>query len=293
MTTTPNPPKKRVRRHKPKDTLAFLKLFDNSKGIKFLTHGWADDEFDREAIVTIAKKEFEAAKKEYTIPTTIMSRFEQFTFKEHPKWFSYAEKYTLGWSSKEVIDWCNAPMTKGTSPFTNHNFLNKMIIPFKHSIEVRGDDLTKIFESIKKGKSELNIVVDKNVSTATFYTDVDEFVRGLKWLFSAIAEKAAINNCYDINISYEKKLDDNLCVITIIHKGSLPNKYSEDDALIKGHLKETKKHFTGLCDWSIEANFLDGLKRVIILEDGNLRTPQVKEIKKEEIGFTHILTFYA
>ena len=299
MTTTPNPPKKRVQRHKPKDTLAFLKLFDTSKGIKFLTHSWNDKEFDREAIVATAKKEFEAAKKIYSIPDAILSRFENFAFKEKPEWFFYKngkkQPYTLGWSSKEVIDWCNAPMSKGKSPYADPDFFDDMIEPFKHSIEIRLDDLPQILHVLKKQLKQqddkFNITI--NVENAQFYTNVDEFERGLQCLFNTFSQKAKENNCYDIDISYEKKWDDNLCVIIITHKGSLPKKHSEDNTLIKGDLAEVRKHFTGLCDWSIEAKFLDGLKRIIILEDGNFKTPEVKEIKKEEIGFTHILTFYA
>ena len=298
-TSPPNPSKKIVRRHKPKDTLAFLKLFDSSEGIKFLTHGWADDEFDREAIVTIAKKEFEAAKNEFSIPDAILSRFENFAFKEKPEWFFYKngkkQPYTLGWSSKEVIDWCNAPMTRGQSPYVNTRFFDYMIKPFKHSIEIRDGDLPQILDVLKKKLKQqddkFNITI--NVENAQFYTNVDEFERGLKCLFNTFPQRAKENNCYDIDISYEKKWADNLCLITITHKGSLPNKHSIDKNLIKGDLAGAKKHFTGLCDWSIEAKFLDGLKRVIILEDGNFNTPEVKEIEKKEIGFTHILTFYA
>ena len=291
--------KEKVRRHQPKHTLSFLKLFDTSEGIKFLTHGWNSNDFNRETIINIAKKEFENAKKQYSIPDTILSRFEHFAFKENPDWFIFEKgkikHYTLGWSSRETIEWCNKPMNEGTSPFENANFFDNMIKPFKHSIEVRQGDLPKIIQDVLMGKlkpyEKFKINIAKSLKNATFYTEIDGFTRGLRYLFDSFSEKAEINKCYDIDINYEKKKDSGLRIITITHRKSLPEKATTDNDLLKGGLKAAKKHFSGLCNWSIEAKFTDGLKRIDILNDNEI--PKIQTISKEEIGFTHILSFYS
>lgn len=306
MITTPifEKPAKKTRKHKPKQTLSFLKLFDTSKGIKFLTHDWNDNDFNREKLILTVRKEFEDAKKQYSIPNTILSRFQNFAFEENPKWFIFENgikhDFELGWSSKKIIEWCNNPMNKGISPFRNYEFLDKMIMPFKHSIEIRKGDLPKILEYILKEQLKLynDFNITMSVKNAQFYTEVEEFVRGLRCLFKPFSDIAKSNNCYDIDINYVKKQENDLSVrvITITHKNSRPGKSSNDDDLLKGDLKEAKAFFTGLCNWSIEAEFEDGMKRVDLLNDNKVAKGEgfdSIDIIKEEKGFTHILSFYS
>ena len=56
-------------------------------------------------------------------------------------------------------------------------------------------------------------------------------------------------------------------------------------------LKAAKERFRDLCNWSIEAKFEDGFKRVHILND-NANVPKIETIEKSEVGFTHVLSFY-
>jgi hypothetical protein len=286
--------------HTPKDTWQFLKLFSDNNGFKFLVHDFdnSEEDFSRAKIVANARKVFDEAKKKGTIPDTLLTRFNAFAFNKKPTWFTWEtgkdEKIYLGWSCKELVEWCNNPVNKDVHPFRDARYLDKMITPFKHCIEVRKGKLVTLFNQVihtkLKGKFEVTPV---NLNKATFLTDVNVFQSGLMYLFSPFLEIADLNKEYRVEIAFktEKVANYRLKVITITHHNSLPNKRSNDEDLLKGDLQEAKERFRNLCNWSIEAKFDDGFKRVHVLND-NPNTPTIEPIEKSEVGFTHVLSFY-
>lgn len=219
-------------------------------------------------------------------------------FKKKPIWFTWEtgknEKIYLGWSCKELVDWCNNPVNKDVHPFRDARYLDKMITPFKHCIEVRKGKLDRLFNQvIDRQLKEKFEVTYFNLNKATFLTDVNVFQSGLMYLFSPFLEIADDNKEYRVEIAFktEKVANYRLKIITITHHNSLPNKRSDDEDLLKGDLNEAKERFRNLCNWSIEAKFDDGFKRVHILND-NPNVPKIETIEKSEVGFTHVLSFY-
>lgn len=293
-------PKKKEIPHKPKDTVTFLKLFEDRDAFKFLTHDFdnTDEEFSRSDIVKKAKEVYEKVRKDLVVPEILTTRFHHYAFHKKPKWWTW-EKGTqsdifLGWSGKKLIDWCNDPINESIHPFKDSYYLDNMITPFKNCIEVRLGYLPKLFQQVIDKKLDKSFDVEYiDLKKARFYTDVNIFQSGLNSLFTPFKEIANENNNHKIQISFnrEKIGETRLKVIKIIHFDSMPLKFSDDEDLIKGDLKEAKERFKGLCNWSIEAKFEDGFKRINILND-NQDIQYIETIEKEETGFTHILSFY-
>ena len=293
---------KRALPHQPQATVNFLRLFENREAFKYLTHDFDNDEviFSRENIVKKAKTAYRHVNKA-VLPKELLARFNQFAFSYQPEWWTWEkgnnETINLGWSGKALKNWCDDALNSGIHPFKSPHYLQKMINPFKHCIEVRMGYLPKIFDQvIQRHKLTTPFEIRFNdVKKARFYTDVNIFQLGLIKLFAPFKEFAATNNAYKIDIEfYFEKIEktvSRLKVIKITHLNSMPHKFSDDTDLIKGDLSEAKRRFTGLCNWSIEAKFEDGFKRVNILTD-NPETPHIEPIEKDEIGFTHILAFY-
>jgi RNA-directed DNA polymerase len=290
--------------HKPKDTSNFLKLFSDNNGFKFLVHDFdnSEEEFSLHTLVLNAKNEYDKVKKLFLIPKSLRKRFEVFAFDKKPSWFTWEkgknETIQLGWSCSELRNWCNGQQNLGIHPFRNRYFLENMIMPFKHCIEVRKGKLEQIFGQVVEkrlnDKFSINYI---NLDRANFLTDVNVFQSGLMYLFAPFQEFAENTNSFLIEVSFTREIVNNfrMKIIKITHLGSLPKRYSNDEDLIKGDLKEAKQRFNGLCNWAIEAKFEDedneGFKRVHILYD-NPETPKIEIIEKSTTGFTHILSFY-
>ncbi len=300
VTTNINTKQEKFKEHRPKDTLAFLTLFQNSEGIKFLTHEFddPDEDFSREKIVEKAKEEFEFfGQKDMIIPESLYAQFQQFAFAENPNWYwtNFEGKKThfkLGWSCKEVKEWCDNPINEGVYISKHERFLNEMITPFKQSIEIRAGDLNKIIDFLEKNKLKDFIIERKDLNSAKFYTDTDMFVSGLGSLLNPFQEAKEISNSNQIEISFMSNTIDNhrMCIIKIIHLNSTIEQ-NINDFKLKGDLLGAKKKFNSLCNWSIEASFKDGNKRYNVLDDNKL--PEIEELYTKPLGFTHILSFYA
>jgi hypothetical protein len=284
--------------HKPRETYRLLAKFESSEGLKFLTHLFdkPDEKFNREKIVQIAYNEF----KEFdngNIDNRLRNRIRAFAFNANPEWFTWYDgkrfESKLGWSSKEFIDWCENPLNEDSDPVEFTTFKEQMIIPFKQSIQVRKEQLPVIIErAINKGlgNSTKNIVFDQSLNGTTFFTNVEMFESGLRYIFSAM--KLYISDNSKIAISTQQNLVINnfrFRVLKIIHIGSLLNSNSSEE-IIGGDLLEAKDRFTGLCNWSIQAKFDDGYFEKRILKDTEI--PEIESIESVE-GFTHLLYFYA
>jgi len=294
--------------HKPKETKNFLSLFNNSKGLKFLTHKFDNGKRDYDSFINLCKKEFEGAKEIYkNVPITLLKRIEEFAFSENPKWYIRKGKNKIypkkGWSEKSFIEWYKSD--KGMHPGRVSNLNKDMIIPFKETIEVRAGNLTGIIDealTLALGESKDNFIINKNndeLNLAEFYTDVDMFQQAIFHVISTIKDMAEKNLCFEIKIEYNNQTLEggNFKVITITHINSKPTKKSNDPSFAKGDLKTIQNNLWGLCNYEIKAEFPDGFKKKIFLTD-NFKEYKEFVVKNQAIsiesteGFSHILKFY-
>lgn len=287
----------------PLHTKNFLAYFRDSEGLKYLTHDYKDlaNKIPRETLLSIAKKEFDEAKrKNPDVYSKLLRRVEEFAFKEKPNWtIRKGKKETtinLGWKSKEFIDWEASSLVH---PCMDSVWNTKMIEPFKKTIEVRDGMLLEIIEetiSLVFSKEDLDIFVinyDKtNLLSGRFFTDVDWFGQAIYKILSGTKKKAEKNGFYNISIEYKEVFENNYKCLKIIHLDSKPNRSSESNDLISGDFKDIRSVLWSLCNWAIEAEFSNGFRRKYLLWDTNIKETSF-EIPKEEVkGFTHLLLFY-
>ena len=294
--------------HRPKETKSFLSLFNNSNGLKYLTHKFNEGKRDYKSFIELCRQEFERAKDEFrNVPSTLVKRIEDFAFSENPTWYIRKGKEKLspgsGWSEKSFVEWYNDK--NNIHPGMNAKWNNEIIIPFKESIEVRAGNLVRIFEEAIElvfGESKDNFVInrnDDNLNLAEFYTDVDMFQHAITHIFLTIKDRAEKNLCFEININYRNTTIDggDFKEVIITHVNSEATKDSKDPSFAKGDLKTIQNNLWSLCNYEIEAKFPDGLKKKIILTDNSEDYKKyVKYNKSVDIisvqGFTHILKFY-
>ena len=216
---------------------------------------------------------------------------------QEPKWFTMLDgksfNSNLGWNSKEFTDWCNNPLNKGSNPLDFPTFKEKMFIPFKQSIQVRVGQLPIILgRVIRKAIGNIGnaTILEDNLKGTKFFTNVEMFESGLRYIF--VAMKEHINSNSIISISIQRNVTINnirFRVLKITHIGSIVNNNSFEE-IIGGDLIAAKERFTGLCNWSIQAKFEDGFFEKRILKDTEI--PEIESIESVE-GFTHLLYFYA
>lgn len=295
---------------RPKETKNFLSLFNNSEGLKYLTHKFNDGKRDYESFINLCKMEFEQVKNDHkNIPFPLLRRIEEFAFSEIPKWYIrkgkdkiYSEK---GWSEPSFVEWYKSDIN--IHPGLDAKWNNEMIIPFKETIEVRAGNLTKIIDEaieLALGSSKNKFKIKQNseeINMAEFYTDVDLFQLALFHIFSTIKDEAEKNFCFDINILYNNQTiaGGDFKNLIITHVNSEATKNSNDPAFAKGDLNSIKYHLWGLCNYEIQAKFPDGFKKRLFLTDDAedhknfIKNNKSMDIEESEVkGFSHILKFY-
>jgi hypothetical protein len=296
--------------HKPKETKNFLSLFNNSEGLKYLTHKFNDGKRDYNSFIDLCKQELEKAKQEYkNIPVALLKRIEEFAFSENPKWYIrkgkdkiYPEK---GWSEKSFTEWYKNKIN--IHPGLDAKWNKEMILPFKETIEVRAGNLTEIIEeaiTLALGESKDNFIINKiheELNLAEFYTDVDMFQQAIFHMVSTIKDRAEKNFCFEIKIRYDNQTLEggDFKVITITHINSEATKKSNDPSFAKGDLKTIQNNLWGICNYEINAKFPDGIKKKIFLTDNYTDYKEIVEknqtidLESEVVeGFSHILKFY-
>lgn len=295
--------------HRPKETKAFLSLFNNSKGLKYLTHKFNEGKREYNSFIELCKEEFKKGQEDYpNVSDKVVKRIYQFAFSEKPEWYLrkgndkiYPEK---GWSEPTFMKWYKKD--DNIHPGLDAKWNNEMIIPFKESIEVRAGNLRSIIEeSLELGfgdsKTNFTINISNKLDEAEFYTDVDMFKLALFHVFSTIREKAGKNFCFEISVDYvNETLDDGeFKKIIITHINSEASKNSNDPVFAKGDLMTIKNNLWKLCNYEIQAKFPDGLKKRIFSTDNYsdyveyVKANKSLDIDENEIkGFSHILKFY-
>ena len=289
---------KKVLIHNPRETYRLLAKFESSDGLKFLTHIYdkPNEDFNRETILNVAKDEFKEFDND-NIDYKLRNRIRAFAFSKDPKWFTMLDgksyNSNLGWNSQEFIDWCESPLNRGSNPFDFPTFKEKMFIPFKKSIQIRVGQLPEIIvRTINKGLGSIpkNLDLDKSLGGTKFFTNVEVFESGLRYLFESM--KPYFKEDSRISITVEKNAIINhtrFRILKISHIGSVCSRNSAEE-ILGGDLLEAKNKFTGLCNWSIQAKFDDGFFEKRILKDTEIS--EIESIESVE-GFTHLLYFYA
>ncbi|MFO7864186.1 MAG: hypothetical protein R6U85_09320 [Salinivirgaceae bacterium] len=285
--------------HAPRDLSRFLDLFRDSRGIKYLTHSYdmPNMEFSRERILSIAKEEFYNATQNLHLPAAFYNRFRKFAFGDGPgkKWFFNNKGYDLNWFAPAVIQWCKT--RDGYHPITNPPFNNEMIVPFQNSYKIEAPELeTLINQKLTEGLGELYTAFNirfLDCDQASFVTDVDSLLAGLKHIFASIKQR--YRNSLEIEIAYTRY--PRKSVLQITHVGS--ESYKKLDRLTLfgsgsgGDFTEAEKYFFRVCDWSVEAPNPDGqYNKLNILFDANENIPTKEKVEEPLNGFKHILTFY-
>ncbi|AMR32718.1 hypothetical protein A0256_15450 [Mucilaginibacter sp. PAMC 26640] len=286
--------------HKPKDVANFLRLFQDSAGLKYLTHDFDTPgaKFSYEKIMDTANTEFSTGFTKYAITRALYARIKQFAFTERPSWWRWVngEKstYNLGWKSTKLKNWINE--NPGVHPIRFKIFRDELITPFKDSIQIRAPKFKELIEnSIKEKfqdyKSEFNISF-KYLETAEFYTDVDIIMGGIRHLFDGIIERLSLSN--EIIISFKRtEINGRLIkVVEITHVNSSCFKEAKINDLLSGNFIEAKRAFQGLCNWSITASFADGNYKLNMLNDSDPYIEREPIASDEILGFTHSLYFY-
>jgi len=288
-------------KHKPLDITKFLTKFKNGYGLKFLTHPYdvPGAVFKRSEIVQKAKKEFEdmITVEKLSINYGLKARVKMFVsgIGKYKSWYFKGQPYYLNWESKEIIDWCNN--NPGTHPIDNDEFLYKMIMPFKESIEVKSKELpldtllrdkaTSVFGSdYLSFRDKLEFI---GVDQADFVTDVDALQTGIGCLFNAIKQRKA--NGTHVKFLFEKK--GRIRTLRITHVGSSCNKQLVKEELFGGDFNNPENAFFQVCDWSIMTKTNENKnEKLNILFDINTNTPEKEVVSENDVeGFTHILTF--
>lgn len=285
--------------HKPFDVVKFLQLFRNSEGLKYLIHQFdkTDEIFNREKILIKAKEEFEVAKSQYAIPSSLYERVRYFAF-VNDKEKKATDNFPIFWSSNKVIEWCER--NSYSHPLQNPALATEIEL-FRDSIRVRGNLENIIKKHLSLCLGEKFYVVDfqyERLEYADFYTDVRSFEAGLRGIFTSLLQQVLLLNRKEekITIRFSRVSEGNHRKrhIIITHHNSFCNKEARVIELLGGDLDNTRKSFYGICDWYIETTFSDGAFRLNVLYDVSL---QPNKGQKESISptndFTHIISFYA
>lgn len=304
--------------HKPKDVAEFLYNFRRVKNprLKFLTHKWdltRETPLSYDVVIKNAIDEFWECANKYSIPSTLYSKILQFVFaksakdkngKTQPHFFYLDENVKRidiykGWSSDEMKEWAKANPNK--DPNGEHYWIKELINPFKNCIEVRAKTLRKylndsITHIYNDSVNKLELVLDKSLDDARFFTDVPILFEGIREILSAAKTFAEENNINSyVKISYdtpEGTGNYGIRQITIITSKDIDVTNSFDPKS-GGNFGTAFNHFWGLCNWSIICKQNGELIRYnVISDEENITQKEILEHFEPE-GFTHILTFFA
>jgi len=221
-------------------------------------------------------------------------------------WGEYHLK--IGWSSPELIKWCNENPKESPFNYMLDNSKREVIEGvaidrfsdviniFKNEIEIRSDknQLKKIFRNLKKTlKSDFILSIDVSLEGVEFYTDVESFKESLVLIFKMMQER---ESSPQIKVWAEKFIDKGYIELYITQIASstrkepqeIINKIQKDDG---GDMGKILSKLSSLCDWSIAYPFDEKKSYTIDLLDSETNQITFEEANNIE-GFTHILRFY-
>lgn len=286
--------------HRPADVATFLRLFQDSDGLKYLTHDYdiPGTEFQYHKIMEIAGKDFNKAYARYSVTKSLYARVKHFAFEKRPKWWRWQKgkkvDINIGWGSEEIREWSES--NPGVHPIRLKAFRDQFIRPFKDSIQFRAPMfLSAIEETLEEKFAEERKVFDielVNLESADFFTDVDIFLGGIRHVLDGILERIELSKKIRIEFKRVSKNGTSMKIVEITHLGSLCHREAVVGELMNGNFREAFKSFRGLCNWSVSAKFTNGHFLVHMLND-KVGEPEIEAIDANHVlGFKHILSFY-
>ena len=290
------------RPHAPKDTAAFLWLFNHENGFKFLTHefGSPDKEMEYNKLVKLARDTFMSAKDKYIIPKSLYALMFTMLYGGKGKtWMDCNGKLQEeNFACNKWIQW--AKDNPKIHVLSNES-IKKVLYAFRSTIRlVLSEDTDSQLKTIVKRQEKKHanlLITSENLNNADeFYTYVNYLEKGIKQILDDMSKR--FKESPKVKISYESSLNNDyrLCVIRITQYGSFSSK-SLEDVQSKfsgggGDFYSIRNTLYGYCNWSVESKWGDKVMRWNILNDTGKE--EAEELDYTDIpGFTHILTYYS
>lgn len=287
--------------HAPKDTAAFLSLFNHEDGFKFLTHDFdPDSEMEYSQMLKMARDTFMSAKDKYTIPKSLYALMFTMLYGGKDKtWMdSNGNRQTENFASNKWIQWAK---DNAKIHVLSNESIKKVLMAFRSTIRIvqSSSEFDSRLETIVKRQAkkhaDLTITSD-HLEDADFYTYVRFLEKGVSLILDDMSKYS--KESPKVKISFDSSRNDNykLCVIKITQYGSFSSK-SLEDVQNKfngggGDFYSIKNTLCGYCNWSVETKWGDEVKRWNILDDSGKE--QEEDLISPDIpGFTHILTYYS
>lgn len=303
-TDPPSDPKNHVV-HSPKDTAAFLALFNQDKGFKFLTHeyvsetGPAYEDFlkaTREVFKNVTKNKYHIPSALYSFMEVVLTGKNKGADKE---WIDYrGQSHKENFACSEWLKW--AKKNPGLHLIRNESF-KKTIMALRSTVRTvecsdEGIDsrLNAIIPLLAAKHKNLHFEYS-GLENADFYTYVFAVKNSLRRILKDIAQHNSAEQKVKITYQNSPGSDFSQCIIKIIQPGSFsPNSIKTVINKFKGGggaFSEIAESLRGYCNWSVESKWEGEAWRWNILDDtGREQTEQIEPNQAE--GFTHILTFY-
>ena len=290
------------RPHAPKDTAAFLWLFNHENGFKFLTHefGSPDKEMEYNKLVKLARDTFMSAKDKYIIPKSLYALMFTMLYGGKGKtWMDCNGK--LQEENFACNKWTQWAKDNPKIHVLSNESIKKVLMAFRSTIRlVLSEDTDSQLKTIVKRQEKKHanlLIISENLNNADeFYTYVNYLEKGIKLILDDMSKR--FKESPKVKISYESSLNDDyrLCVIRITQYGSFSSK-SLEDVQSKfsgggGDFYSIRNTLYGYCNWSVESKWGDKVMRWNILNDTGKE--ETEELDYTDIpGFTHILTYYS
>lgn len=290
--------------HAPKDTAAFLSLFNYEDGFKFLTHDFdPDSEMEYGQLIKNAQDAFTSASKERKIPSSLYSFMHTVLFGEG-KYKTWKDCNGKNHSENYVCtEWKQWAKDNPKLHVLSNEMIKKTIMDIRSTIrlvlsENTDSRLKTIIKRQEKKHANLSIISENLDNADEFYTYVNYLELGIGRILDDISKRFKESPKVKISYDSSRSGDFKLCIIKITQYGSFPTK-SIDEVLSKikgegggGDLFTVKNTLCGYCNWSVESKWGDKAIRLNILDDTGKE--ETEELSSTDIpGFTHILTYYS
>ena len=287
--------------HAPKDTAAFLSLFNHEDGFKFLTHDFdPDSEMEYSQLLKMARDTFMSAKDKYTIPKSLYALMFTMLYGGKDKtWMdSNGKRQTENFACNKWIQWAK---DNAKIHVLSNESIKKVLMAFRSTIRIvqssfeSDSRLESIVKRQAKKHADLSITYD-HLEDADFYTYVRFLEKGITLILDDMSKYSKESPKVKISFDSSRNDDYKLCVIKITQYGSFSSK-SLEDVRNKfngggGDFYSIKNTLCGYCNWSVETKWGDEVKRWNILDDSGKE--QEEDLGSLDVpGFTHILTYYS
>lgn len=287
--------------HAPKDTAAFLSLFNHEDGFKFLTHDFdPDSEMEYSQLLKMARDTFMSAKDKYTIPKSLYALMFTMLYGGKDKtWMdSNGNRQTENFACNKWSQWA-----KGNTKIhvLSNESIKKVLMAFRSTIRIvqSSSESDSRLETIVKRQAKKHAdltITSEHLEDADFYTYVRFLEKGITLILDDMSKYSKETPKVKISFDSSRNDDYKLCVIKITQYGSFSSK-SLEEVQSKfngggGDFYSIKNTLCGYCNWSVETKWGNEVKRWNILDDSGKE--QEEDIVSPDIpGFTHILTYYS